>query len=181
MRNGKGSFVPVFYFNSNLVKNRLQVKFAKNFTSCYSLQKTRFIRERVKNWFKGLKFTTSLGFPLFISECLLTKNARHAQRLLEGSMRPLSYSYLISFAWNYLSEGDMRVEEAFWDFFFSRGLKGKETKYFSLVQNALGDYEVQSFSNFKKISKREYSLCIYAYAMLLSILNSPAILVVGLD
>ena len=63
--------------------------------------------------FKGLKFTTSLGFPLFILECLLTTNARHAQGLLEGSIRPLSKSSLISFAQNSLSEGDIRAAEAF--------------------------------------------------------------------
>ena len=56
----------------------------------------------------------------------------------------------------------MRAIEDFWAFGFSRGLKGKETKYFSLVQNALGDSEVQSFSNFEEISKRVDSLCIYA-------------------
>ena len=56
----------------------------------------------------------------------------------------------------------MRATEDFWAFGFSRGLKGKETKYFSLVQNALGDFEVQSFSNFEEISEREDSLCISA-------------------
>ena len=77
-------------------------------------------------------------------------------------MRHLSNSYLISFAHNSLSRGDMRAVEDFWDFGFSIRIKGKETKYFSLVQNALGDFEVQSFSNFEEISEREDSLCIYA-------------------
>ena len=77
-------------------------------------------------------------------------------------MRPFSNSSLISFAHNSLYEGDMRAAEAFWAFDFSKGLKGKETKYFSLVQNALGDYEVQSFSNFEEILERADFLCISA-------------------
>ena len=77
-------------------------------------------------------------------------------------MRPLFSSSLILFAHNSLFKGDMREVEAFWDFGFSRGLKGKEMKYFSMVQKALGDSEVQSFSNFEEISKREESLCISA-------------------
>ena len=63
--------------------------------------------------FRGLKFTTSMGFPLFILECLLTTNSRHAQGLLEGSIRPLSKSSLISFAQNSLFEGDTREAEDF--------------------------------------------------------------------
>ena len=77
-------------------------------------------------------------------------------------MRPLSSNYVISLAQNSLSERDMRVAEAFWDFSFSRGLKGKETKYFSMVQKALGDSKVQSFSNFEEISERAEFLCISA-------------------
>ena len=87
-------------------------------------------------------------------------NARHAHGILKDSMRPLSNSSLIPFVHNSLFEGDMRAAEDFWAFGFSRGLNGKETKYFSLVQNALGDFEVQSFSNFGEISERAYSLCI---------------------
>ena len=103
-----------------------------------------------------------MGFPLFILECLLTKNDRHAHGLLEGSMRPLSSSSLISFAHNSLCEGDMSQAEGFLAFGFSIGLKGKETKYFYLVQNALGDPEVQSFFNFEEILERANSLCISA-------------------
>ena len=56
----------------------------------------------------------------------------------------------------------MRAVEDFWDFVFSRGLKGKETKYFYLLQNALGDSKVQSFSNFEEILEREDYSCISA-------------------
>ena len=77
-------------------------------------------------------------------------------------MRPLSNSSLIWFAQNSLSEGDIRAAEAFWAFGFSKGLKGKATKHFSLVQKELGDSEVKSFSNFEEIPKRAESLCISA-------------------
>ena len=74
-------------------------------------------------------------------------------------MRPLSNSSLISFVQNSLSEGDMRETEAFLAFGFSRGLKGKKTKYFFYSPKCI-ESEVQSFSNFEEISKRAYCLCI---------------------
>ena len=73
--------------------------------------------------------------------------ALQAHGLLEGSIKPLAKISLISLEHYSLSDGDISLAKAFIGLIFCNGSKGRETKYFSLFQNAFGLSEQHSFTN----------------------------------